>query len=131
MLNDNEFRKYHHEEPDAVHVGLIAGRHPLPVSEYIFSSGIQNVFDFEFLSKKISEFIEAKIEIGWCYESALNGCNYYDIKSFVSDRSLVVYTTGLTCVTAELIRICACNGVKLTLMHYNNATGEYVPQKLF
>ena len=112
-------------------VGLIKGRHEMPVDKYIFEEEIKDVFDFQEISKAIMKFLETTVGIKRTYGCGLNQNGYEDIEIFVGEKKLIVYVTGLTCVTAELIKLCALNGVDLTLMHYNNANGEYVPQIIF
>lgn len=46
----------------------------------------------------------------------------------VSKDILKVYVTGLTAAVAELIAVCAENGISLTLMHYDRENESYVPQ---
>lgn len=41
---------------------------------------------------------------------------------------LTVYVTGMTPALVAVINACSQLGVTLTLMHYNNQTGKYVPQ---
>ncbi|MGP1608593.1 MAG: hypothetical protein ACTTGJ_01950 [Clostridium sp.] len=62
---------------------------------------------------------------------AMNSADYSDYLVFKGEKSLIVYVTGLTAVTAELIGVCARNGVSLTLMNYDASTGEYKPQVIF
>ena len=42
--------------------------------------------------------------------------------------SVAVYVTGLTVALVAVINACHKNKVKLTLMHFNRATGDYMPQ---
>ena len=86
-------------------LGLIKGRHPLPVTEYIFNDSIEDVFDFVSMQEQIA--------------SALQDCT-----------DVTVYVTGLTVVTVELIKFCARHNIKLTLMHFNSNSGLYIPQSV-
>ena len=86
-------------------LGLIKGRHPLPAAEYIFNDSIDDVFNFESMQEHIA--------------SALQGC-----------AEVTVYVTGLTVVTVELIKFCARHNIKLTLMHFNSNSGQYVAQSV-
>ena len=113
-----------------VTVGLIKDRHALPVDNYIFDK-IENVFDFEYMSNVIGTFLEKAIGIKTVYGSCVNQCDCTDVLMYTGSNELIVYVTGLTAVTAELIRLCALNGVSLTLMHYNHATNNYVAQRIF
>ena len=84
-------------------VGLCAGRHQLPVDEYIYGA-IKDVLDFAGL---------------------LHGADKY-----VSERCspLNVIVTGLTPCTAAVMYACACHGVDLTLWHYDREANDYTPQ---
>ena len=84
-------------------VGLIAGRHELPVEGYIFEQDITNVFDFEYIQKTVC-------------------------KKLGGFSNVTVYVTGLTLVTVEVIKFCVSRDINLTLMHFNRELGTYVPQ---
>ena len=88
-------------------VGLCASRHSMPVSGYIFPETVDPMA-FDAMEQTVSDFIASE-----------------------GVKSLVVYVTGLTAATAAVIKVCAAQGIGLTLMHYNRETGEYVPQKIF
>lgn len=111
--------------------GLIKGRHQMPVDTYIFEGDIQNVHDYEKISAKILEFLEDEVSIGIYTGQALNSYDYTDIQCLRGNKKLEVYVTGLTPVTAELIKLCALNGISLTLFNFNSATGKYERQVIF
>ena len=111
-------------------VGLIRGRHEMPVSDYIFEE-IENVFDFSKMEAEINKFLLETVGITRSTCMALNQYENTDVQCFVGQHNLRVYVTGLTAVTAALIKCCALNGVKLTLMHFNNVSGEYEEQVIF
>lgn len=110
-----------------VTVGLIKGRHEMPVDEYIFDS-VENVLDFSAIHKVVCDFVENRVGISTSFGNCVNQNDYTDIQRFVGKSELVVYVTGLTPVVASLIEVCARNGVCLTLMHFNVTDGTYVPQ---
>ena len=69
----------------------------------------------------VQEFIfEKEIENVFDFESIKN-----EIKEFILEK------VGVNTVTAALVQVCAVYGVKLTLMHYDRDTDEYVPQVIF
>ena len=103
---------------ETVTVGLIAGRHDIPVSEFIFD-GIENVLDFKAISDHISNFVSTRVGIGSASGCGVNQRDYSDVELFAGTRDLVVYVTGLTAVST------------LTLMHFDRNSGEYVPQPFF
>lgn len=97
----------------AVIVGMIKGRHELPVEEYIFNEAIEDVHDYESIRNHICEFIKDKIQIKKNMGVAINSADYSDYLVFKGGHPLIVYVTGLTAGTAELIGVCARNGVCL------------------
>lgn len=103
-------------------VGLIRGRHEMPVDKYIFEEDIKDMFDYQAISNHISNFIMNEV-----------GVDFYNgtfIRTNKGTKSLTVYVTGLTSVSCELVDLCNRYGVILTLMHYNRDTGVYHPQYL-
>lgn len=113
-----------------VTVGLIKGRHAMPVKEYIFDS-TESIFDYDSMNTTIMSFLEENVGIRKTYGTGINQADYTDCEVFLGQKDLVVYVTGLTAVTAQLISCCARNGVSLTLMHYDMQSGEYIPQVIF
>lgn len=113
-------------------VGLIKGRHEMPVDGYIFAGAIADVHDYSAIRRHVETWIAENVGIvrrNFCI--GLNQADSNDVECFCGENSLTVYVTGLTSVTAEVIRCCAINGVSLTLMHFNSATGEYEKQCIF
>ena len=113
-----------------IKVGLIKGRHEMPVSNYIFDE-INDVLDFDNMNKQIVNFINNNISVYAAYGCGINQIGYEDVEVLTSDTKLIVYVTGLTSVTAELIKVCALKGISLTLMHYDRESGDYLPQVIF
>ncbi len=109
---------------NTITVGLCAGRHDLPVDGYIFKE-VENVFDFAEIERTIWSFLC----INDCVKLAptISGDGYL----WVATKSLIVYVTGLTTLTAAVIKMCAEHNVPLTLMHFDRASGDYIPQKIF
>lgn len=114
-----------------VEVGLIKGRHPLPVSSYIFDDEIANVHDYEEISHHIYRFIQSNVGYHEEVGVGLNQADYTDNLVYKGDKILKVYITGLTAVSTSLVAICAHYGIKLLLMHYDITSGEYKEQALF
>lgn len=94
-------------------LGLCEGRHEIKdVDTYIFRDGdIQFPINPSDLRKKVVERFK---EIG--------------VKA--SD-DLVIYVTGLTPALTAVIRIAFINCMTLTLMHYDNASGNYIEDIIF
>lgn len=113
-----------------IKVGLIKGRHEMPVEEYIFDE-VQDVFDFAAMEKKITNFLQEKVGVTTHFGCCINQADDVCVEHFESEDELVVYVTGLTAVTAELIRVCMLNEVRLTLMHYDRDTDSYRTQRIW
>lgn len=86
-------------------MGLVIGRHQIPVNDYIFDEEGFDVFDFNYMKDKVHEKL-------------------YDTKS------LELYVTGLTVALVEVINYCVYNDIDLTLYHFNRDTNEYIPQEV-
>lgn len=95
------------EQRETISVGLCAGRHDLPVTEYIFAE-ILDPMDFAGMQKTAYEFVTSNC-IG---------------------KELVVYATGLTAALCAVISMCEAHYVPLTVMHYDRDEGNYKPQRV-
>lgn len=120
---------------EKIMVGLIKGRHPLPVEEYIFNEELEFPLNYQKLDKVVADFIADKVGVTTTYGIGLNrepdyGEIVHDLVR-TGEKQLVVYITGLTPVTASLIKVCALNGVSLTLAHYDMGKKEYNYQVIF
>ncbi|MDR1101000.1 MAG: hypothetical protein LBL34_01365 [Clostridiales bacterium] len=87
---------------------LFEGRHELPQNNGVVFNAVVNPADIAGIEAQASDFV-AKLG------DDVDG--------------ITVYVTGLTVGTVSLIKACANKGVGLTLLHYNAATGEYMPQE--
>ena len=111
-------------------VGLCAARHAMPVTEFIFPE-VVNPTDFDGMEKTVEDFILQHVGLTVTERQALDQRYGEDVPCYTGKRSLVVYITGLTACTAAVIKVCALNGISLTLMHYDRESGEYLPQQIF
>lgn len=114
---------------ETIKIGLIKGRHEMPVNEYIIDYDILDPYEeYNEIRECINRFLIEKVGItvrnGW----GINQASCSDTPCYTGNKCLVVYITGLTIVTSELVKQCMLNGVHLTLMHYNAKTGEYFEQ---
>lgn len=120
---------------EEIRVGLIRGRHALPVDEYIFNEELNFPLDYKKLDETVMDFINENVGIRLTYGIGID--REPDYGELVCDlireglKKLTVYVTGLTPCTASLIKVCARNGVALTLMHYDPTTQTYSPQVIF
>lgn len=97
-----------------VKVGLVKGRHELPVNEYIFES-ISDPSDIESIEKQAED---------WVLSRFASECFY--------EETLVIYVTGLTVALTSVIKSVANSVcIHLVLMHYDKATNDYVRQIIF
>lgn len=121
MMNEFEIR-----------VGLIKGRHEMPVERYIFDEPIEDVTDYHKIEEHILNFVKTEVGVHTThFGAAVNAVTAEDAHVWAGDKRLTVYVTGLTAVTAALIRVCLMYGVNLTLMHYDITCGLYKPQVIW
>ena len=111
-------------------VGLCASRHPMPVTEFIFPE-VVNPTDFDGMEKTVEDFILHHVGLTVTERQALDQRYGEDVPCWTGKRSLIVYVTGLTAAVLAVVKVCALNGVSLTLMHYDRESGEYLPQQIF
>lgn len=114
-----------------IRVGLVRGRHDMPVDDYIFENGIEDVMDFSSMLKIIAEWFFKNVSVTVEYGVPLNYGGYGDVETYTGNCKVLLYVTGLTAATAEVIRFCAFNGISLSLMHFDRDSGEYVEQPIF
>lgn len=107
-------------------IGLCAGRHPLPVDEYIYE-GVKDVLDFARLLHLADKYVYEHCCLHNAIGSAINGNDLTDTKIVVGEP-LNVIVTGLTPCTTAVMYACACYGVDLTLWHYDREADDYKPQ---
>lgn len=113
-----------------ISVGLCEGRHEIPgITGYVFPT-IEDPSDFVGMSNVCAKWIGENCNVhlvanGLGLNAAEGGAVY------ASDVRVNLYVTGLTAACAAFIRVCAVNGVGLSLMHFNPKTGEYAEQYMF
>ena len=95
-------------------IGLISGRHPMPVSYYLWDNPVVEM-DFNKMERHALEFIQ---KLAWDDHEPDN------LRLFVTG-----YTPALTSFLNMWARYGYMLGVKLTLMHWNNEVEDYVPQE--
>jgi hypothetical protein len=86
-------------------LGLCAGRHEMPVEEYLFPQVVEDPFNFDELEKAVHQ--------------KLKDADAVDL-----------YVSGLTPVLMVVVNYCIYNAIETTLYHFDINSGEYVPQKL-
>lgn len=90
--------------------GLCAGRHDLPVTDFIFADGD---ITFPINPTALLDKVATK----------LNFVNFGD--------KLDVHVTGLTPATVAVIKFCSIKGVKLTLKHFDRDSNSFIDDVVF
>ena len=104
-MEENLVNKGKDDTMEKLVFGLCAGRHAMPVNEYLFPHTIEDPFDFLALESVVHEKLK--------------------------DADVVdLYVSGLTPVLMVVVNYCTYNGITLNLYHYNIATGDYVLQEV-
>lgn len=89
-------------------LGLVNGRHSMPVEEYVFGGEIKDPLNFTEMASIIDDrFQELEIQEG---------------------DEVHVYVTGLTAATVEVINACKKHNVTLYLYHFDRDTNDYKKQ---
>lgn len=105
-------------EENVLHVGLIAGRHPLPVEGYVWKDAIEEPTDFVSLENHAANWIHDVVS--------------YDLGTQPADV-LYLYVTGLTSALTSFLKVWYNLGYHmadhLVLMHYDRELEAYVPQQ--
>ncbi len=105
-------------EKEVIKLGLVAGRHPLPVDQYIVS---------EELTSRLTQLLE---------EGNYDGITHLvhsQLKVLLDnegDVKVELYITGLTAVALAALSWCNANGVEVVAMNYDRETGKYLSQAL-
>ncbi len=115
-----------------LNVGLVKGRHQLPVDYYVFGE-IKDVTAttalYEHAHSYLTVFARKEgIKHLNTTVSLHNQADYTDIPVIVYDATLTIYVTGLTVALIAVLQAATELFLHVELMHYNVATGEYYPQ---
>lgn len=104
-------------EEDIIHVGLVAGRHALPVEGYVWTEAIPDPTDFQSLESQARAWIEDVSE--------------HDLDNQPVD-AVYLYITGLTVCTTSFLKAWSKLGHNmarhLVLMHYDRDSDAYIGQ---
>ena len=105
-----------------VKLGMIKGRHEMPVNTYIIDKEITDVLDFKTIERLVDEGLSKTLP--------LNGEN-----GFLLTDDVEIYVTGLTSVTIAIVNWINHNLIlsndlpKIYFMHYDMATKVYKAQQ--
>ena len=101
-----------------IELGLIEGRHDLPVTEFIYQEG-----DITF-----------PLDMGKLAQIADKRLSEFGAVSSFEDRfnptSINLYVTGLTAATTAVVRVALVKGYLLTLHHFDRDSGNWIPQTI-
>ena len=89
-----------------LNVGLVKGRHPMPVDEYIINGDV-HALDFAGIKNAVEDFF---------------------VRRHPNIKEINVYLTGLTSVTIEVMKICVHNGITVNFYHYDRDHDSYICQ---
>lgn len=93
-------------------VGLCAGRHEMPVSEFLYPQVIEDPTDTQKLELEAFRFL-----------------HQLDSEGF---DKVEVYVTGMTIALTSFIKVAADFGwISLSLFHYDSKTGSYYEQVMW
>lgn len=101
------------DDQNYVSIGLIAGRHDMGVSEYIYDKVDQDLlFDFDKQYELALKYLKNKIPF----------------KNGKATKGVYLYTSGLQSALQSATKACLELDIPLTVMHYNAAEKAYIPQ---
>lgn len=110
-------------------LGLIRGRHDLPVDEYVFEE-IADPGNFGRLLGDVNKRLFPLFDFLPGTTRYINQIGEGEVSVIKADKALRVYVTGFSPALAALINWCFRWGVELTLMHWSPQDGRYLPQKM-
>lgn len=124
-----------------LYMALCEGRHDIPdaVDGAIFPAVIPDVTDVRGLEvaaeAAIARAALAHYQAGESqylptakYAQAVEGMGRFPRVDAAPGFGLVLYVTGLSVALVSVINVCMRVGISLTLMHFNQTTGDYYPQ---
>ena len=115
-----------------IELGLIKGRHEMPVSDYIFEEikDVTNTAWIELLA--IEKLLKLFPEVSKSSEDPASYVlqDYADVGYFNYRGELVLYVTGLTVALIAVINACTTLGIRVEVMHFNSETQSYFSQKI-
>lgn len=98
---------------------------------FVFPSNIADVTDVKSMDKMAAEAILPLLQFKKVAKEALANADMGDQVLWQSDKGIDLYVTGLTSLTAAVIKLAAYEGIALTLWHFDRATNTYFPQVIF
>lgn len=107
-LSNRTIRAVNKPTCSVIKCGLIADRHDMPVSDFVFSRSLDSdlMFDFDRQYRMVEAFLRTRIKF----------------EGGAADKEVICYVSGLQSPLVTLIRVCDVLHVKLTIMHFNMST---------
>ena len=99
-------------------IGLVEGRHDLPVSDFIYQEGD---ITFPLDMKKLAQIADKRLSEAGAISSFEDRFN---------PTSINLYVTGLTAATTAVIRVALVKGYLLTLYHFDRDSQTWLPQTI-
>jgi hypothetical protein len=114
-------------------LGLIKGRHDLPVDNFIFVGPISLTDVVQLEREAHRSLVNIAYDLG-VQEWDQIPSEYYGIDEVVYDfprnKKVVIYVTGLTVALIAVLNVLKSYNAEVTIMHYNAEDSSYYPQKL-
>lgn len=120
-----------------LNIALCEGRHPIPQATdgSVFPGEIRDVTDTDRLERQAysglwnAAFRHHKGgESGFLAPAAGWDGSGMEPLGFVPGLKVSLYVTGLTVALIAALNVCRCEGLEVTLWHFNRDTGDYFPQ---
>lgn len=105
-------------EPETgIEAGLCKDRHTMNLDKFIFQSSDADtkMFDYDWQCEKVKDFIRENIKFD---------------ENGVPNKHLTIYTTGLNCYNASVMRACVEMKVNLEFKHYDIGSCSYKKQRV-
>lgn len=135
---------------EKLYMALCEGRHSIPdaIDGAIFPEEVKDMTDTEKLEETAEKAITGAVlarcraplvRLGIWEPTRLPGVKYakevakmgpYPCSGVGEKYNLVLYVTGLSVALTAVINVCQRNDIALTLMHYDQGSGDYYPQEV-
>lgn len=101
-----------------IKVGLVEGRHDLPVTDFIYQEGD---ITFPLDMKELAQIADKRL-------SELGAVSSFEDR--FNPSQIDVFVTGLTAATTAVIRVALMKGYLLTLHHFDRDSQTWLPQTI-
>lgn len=101
-----------------IELGLVEGRHDLPVDTFIYQEGD---ITFPLDMKELAKIADKRL-------SELGAVSSFEDR--FNPTSINLYVTGLTAATTAVVRVALVKGYLLTLYHFDRDSQTWIPQTI-